>query len=150
MSQRSLSRDSASRITLNTLSSSSKIRSLATMNSARSPKFLGRSSSQPNVPTVSDFVKFVTKTDQNWGIGEYKVPKCNAQIEAQIKWTFPKEKDKKFINLIEKRAKKGPPAPNMYKIPDDWKNAILGHMKGENKTTFISKIFKTEGSKPSP
>lgn len=150
MSQRSLSRDSLSRLSSNTFSSHNKIRNLASVNLQQRPKLLGaRSSSQPQIPTVKEFVKFITKTDQVWGIGEYKIPKWNASIENQIKWSFPKEKDKKFIHLIEKRAKFGP-APGAYKTQYVWDKSILGTMKGEDKTTFITKIFKKEGDKPSP
>lgn len=54
------------------------------------------------MPTVDAFVKFISKTDQQWGIGEYRVPRCNAAIQNQVKWSFPKEKEKKFIDLIQK------------------------------------------------
>lgn len=150
MSQRSFSRDSLNRLSSNTFSSASKMRRFGATQSQKQQRTLGvRSNSQPEIPTVKDFVKFVTKTDQEWGISGYKVARCNAAIQSQIKWSFPKEKDKKFIHMIEKRAKFGP-APNKYEKPNRWKEAILGSMKGENKTTFIAKIFKTEGSKPSP
>lgn len=62
---------------------------------------------------------------------------------------FQKRKINKFINMIEKKSRLGPPAPNTYNTQLSWKG-ILANMKGEEKTTFISKIFKTEGSKPSP
>jgi len=60
-----------------------------------------------------------------------------------------KEKNRKFIDLIKKKAAQVP-GPGMYKSKNEWKDSILGHMKGGEKITFISKIFKTAGEKPSP
>lgn len=86
--------------------------------------------------------------EQDWGIEGYRIPKCNAAIERPLTWTFSKEKGKNFIQQIEKNSK-GRLAPNAYKIPSKWQS-ILANMKGEERTTFIAKIFKTEGAKPSP
>ena len=53
---------------------------------------------------------------------------------------FQKRKINKFINMIEKKSRLGPPAPNTYNTQLSWKG-ILANMKGEEKTTFISNFF---------
>lgn len=148
---RSQSRDSTSRFSMGTYSSLSRQREISSMKGPRPLPLTKsrRTSSQPHLPTVKDFVSFVAKTDQVWGFKGYHIPKWNAGIENQIKFSVPKEKGKRFINAIEKRAKFGP-APDTYKAAIKWDKTILGTMKGEDRTTFIRKIFKTEGSKPSP
>ena len=76
MSQRGNSRDSWSRLTSNTMSSASRLRETATAQSQKRGQFFGmRSNSQPNIPTVNEFVKFSTRSDQQWGISNIKMAK---------------------------------------------------------------------------
>ena len=151
MSQRSISRDSQSMMSSKAFSSTANLRNLATMQNPRSKGLLGgrRSTSQPQLPSVKDFIRFITKTDNDFGMKEYTIAKCNASIERPVKWSFPKEIGKKFINVIEKRATFGP-SPQKYNLQTKWDKTILGSMKGEDRKTFIAQIFKSEAGKPSP
>lgn len=151
MSQRSISRESQSLMSSIGFSSASNIRNLASVQNPRTQGLLGkrRATSQPQLPTVKDFVRFITKADQDFGMKEYTMAKCNASIERPVKWSFPKEINKKFINLIEKRAGFGP-SPQKYNLQPKWEKTILGSMKGEERKTFITHIFKAEANKPSP
>lgn len=97
-----------------------------------------------------------------FGLSSYKVPRAytnvNLNKEKNKPWlsdTYSYSQAKDKGNFFEKQVKQSfAPGPGTYGEGNKWKGAILGHMKGGPRDTFIEKLFKDakspKGTNPGP
>ena len=105
--------------------------------------------SQPNIMSVKEMVAIMKGKEATWGIQGYKIPEPMSAREDVPKYTFPKESGKSYAETFTKHVSYVP-SPVAYETAPTWTKSPLGFMKGSERNTFITRIFKRERNSPSP
>lgn len=68
--------------------------------------------------TVDDIVKSNKKSNDDWGVKGYNIPKFNCELDKALNYSFAKGKNKNFIDQETKSKAFVPPA--IYNVEGSW------------------------------
>ena len=76
-----------------------------------------------------------------FGIEGYRCPRSTTVLPSVPRWTVPKEKNKRYIDMVMKRSK-GLPCPTKFHKTRVWKTGTIDLKLMAKRKTFLDEVGK--------